>query len=213
MHLEKQSKILIVLVLLVAVAALWYVKQDRQGRITIGKPEAPAAGADREGTDVNAGGEEQNQNTAGGEPAGEEADAAAAGPGLDPESWDLESSRDFFVEYRMQRERVRANEIEMLERMIENPNISPEGKKKAEAQLLSLTATMEEELLVENMLKAQGYKDVIIFTKEGQASVVVQAVKLNEEQFLQIAETVSNATGVRMENIAVLEHGSIPGKE
>ena len=69
----------------------------------------------------------------------------------------MENSRDFFVEYRLQRDRVRASEIEMLERMIENPNISPEGKKKAEAQLLALTAAMEEELLVENMLKAEGY--------------------------------------------------------
>ncbi|NLN07177.1 MAG: SpoIIIAH-like family protein [Firmicutes bacterium] len=211
MRLENQRKLLLILVLLVAVVALWYVKQNREGRIIIGKPPvAPAEGADREETDVLDGGETQNRDAAGEEVAGEE---AAAGSGLDPENWDLESSRDFFVEYRLQRDRVRASEIEMLERMIENPNISPEGKKKAEAQLLALTAAMEEELLVENMLKAQGYKEAIIFKKDGQASVVVQAVKLNEEQFLQIAETVSNATGVRMENIAVLEHGGIPDKE
>ena len=47
MRLENQRKLLLILVLLVAVVALWYVKQNREGRIIIGKP--PVAGSKRVG--------------------------------------------------------------------------------------------------------------------------------------------------------------------
>lgn len=123
-----------------------------------------------------------------------------------PENWDLDQFKAFFVEYRLQRDRVRASEVEMLNQMIDNPNISPEGKKQAEEQLLTLIEVMEKELLVENMLKAQGYKDAVFFYRGTIANVVVQAESLNEQEFMQIAEMVSSTTGVAMEHVTVVEH-------
>jgi stage III sporulation protein AH len=124
----------------------------------------------------------------------------------EPESWDLDQFKAFFVEYRLQRDRVRANEVEMLNQMIDNPSISAEGKKEAEQQLLNLIGMMEKELLVENMLKAQGYKDAVFFYRNAMANVVVQSDKLSEREFMQIAEMVSGATGVKMEEVTVVEH-------
>ena len=96
----------------------------------------------------------------------------------------------------------------MLNQMIENPEISAEGKKKAEEQLLALIELMEKELMIESMLKAQGYKDVVFFMRDGQVNVVVAAVALGEEEFMQIAEAVSTAAGVSLENISVTEHST-----
>lgn len=127
---------------------------------------------------------------------------------VDPGNWDLDQFQAFFVEYRLQRDRVRANEVEMLTQMIDNANVSPEAKKQAEEQYLALIKLMEQELLVENMLKAHGYKDAIFFLKEGSVNVVVQADSIGEKEFLQIAEMVSSVTGVAMDKIAVTEHNN-----
>lgn len=120
---------------------------------------------------------------------------------LEPEEYEA-----FFVEYRLERDRVRSKELEMLNGMIVNPDISQEGKKQAEAQLLSLVETMEKELLVENMLKAHGFADAVFFYRGRMTNVVVQAENLLDQEFLQIAEMVSGVTGVEMEEVKVVEH-------
>ncbi|MBS3983705.1 MAG: SpoIIIAH-like family protein [Dethiobacter sp.] len=123
-----------------------------------------------------------------------------------PGNLELEEYAAFFVEYRLQRDRVRGKELEMLNGMIGNPDISQEGKKQAEAQLLALVETMEKELLVENMLKAHGFADAVFFYRGRMTNVVVQAENLKDQEFLQIAEMVSGVTGVEMEEVTVVEH-------
>ncbi|EEG78330.1 SpoIIIAH-like family protein [Dethiobacter alkaliphilus] len=127
-------------------------------------------------------------------------------PEPDLENWNIEDFKAFFVEYRLQRDRVRGKEQEMLNQMIDNPNVSEEAKKQAEEQMLKLIDMMEKELLVENMLKAHGFKDAIFFYRDDMVNVVIQAENLSEEEFLQIAEMVSSATGVGIERISVTEH-------
>jgi stage III sporulation protein AH len=131
-------------------------------------------------------------------------DTADPDPNLD--GWDLNDFKAFFVEYRLQRDRVRTSEVEMLNQMVDNTNISEEGKKQAEEQLLALIDMMEKELLVENMLKAHGFKDAVFFYRGNVANVVVQAEELTEQEFMQIVEMVSSATGVSMEHVTVVEH-------
>jgi len=112
----------------------------------------------------------------------------------------------FFVDYRLQRDRIRAREMEMLNQIIENEKISAEGKKQAEQQLLSLIALMEKELLVENMVRAKGYPEAVFFYRDGLANVVVEAENISEREAVQLAEMVSGLAGVKMEEVAVVEH-------
>ncbi|NLM52542.1 MAG: SpoIIIAH-like family protein [Firmicutes bacterium] len=197
MSFETTKRLTTVIILILAVAAIWYVKQIGDDRISITGPDT-----EKIQEVINQDGEEEIIIQEEGE--SEETNLLD----LNPENWDLETSETFFVEYRMQRERVRASEIEMLNQMIENPEISAEGKKKAEEQLLAMVELMEKELMIENMLKAQGYKDAVFFMKDGQVNVVVAAVALGEEEFMQIAEAVSTAAGVNLENISVIEHSA-----
>lgn len=138
----------------------------------------------------------------------------AAEPGMAPVSPIPEQKvpaaggASFFVEYRLQRDQTRARETEMLNQIIENEKISEEGKKQAEQQLLSLIALMEKELLVENMVKAKGYREAVFFYRDGLANVVVAAESLSEREVVQLAEMVSGLAGIRMEEVAVVERGN-----
>lgn len=110
----------------------------------------------------------------------------------------------YYVEYRMQRDRVRAQEIELLKDIINSPTASSEAKQNAESQLISQGSKMEQELMLENMIKAKGFEDVVFFFKDGIANVVVKAEEISDAEFFQIAEAAAKITEESLENIMVI---------
>lgn len=129
-------------------------------------------------------------------------------PGMFEESknlGDIETAEStFFPEYRMKRDRVRSQEIEMLKDIINNSQASEEGKRVAEQKLISLVSQMELELMVENMIKSKGFEDVIFLCEDGLVNVVVKVDELTEAEFLQIVEITSKLTEENIENIMVI---------
>ena len=118
--------------------------------------------------------------------------------------WGYDEGGAFFVEYRLQRDRVRAQEMEMLEEILNNPNASATAKEEAENMLIELVKLMEQELLIENMIKAQGYEDAVFFYRNRVATVMVKKQELSEREFVQITETVAGVAGVDKEEIQVI---------
>jgi len=118
--------------------------------------------------------------------------------------WELDESGAFFVEYRLKRDRVRDQEIEMLNQVMDNPHSSEEAKQEAENKLLSIIDLMELELTVENMIRAQGYDDAVFFFRNQIATVLVKKEQLTESEFIQIAEIVAAAVGVEREDVQVI---------
>ncbi len=120
------------------------------------------------------------------------------------DDWGFDQSGAFFVEYRLQRQRIRDQEVEMLQEVLNNPNSSQEGKEEAEHLLFEIIKLMEQELLVENMIKAQGYEDAIFFYRNRVATVMIKQKELSERQFLQIAESVAGLLGIERESVQVI---------
>ena len=106
-----------------------------------------------------------------------------------------------FVNYRLQRERTVHR---VLQSLLDNPNAGASAKEEAEKMLLDIVQLREQELLVENMVRAQGYEDAVFFYHDEVATVLVKHKGLDEKSFIQIAETVSAAVGVERENIQVM---------
>jgi stage III sporulation protein AH len=122
------------------------------------------------------------------------------------DDWQLEEADAFYVEYRLQRDRVRSQEMETLIDLINNPNVTADGKARAEDQLLRLVDMMEKELLVENLVKAQGFRDAIFFLRGNKAHLVIKAKNLNQAQFAQLSEMVSIVAGIGMEDVVIIEN-------
>lgn len=123
----------------------------------------------------------------------------------DPSRWEFDDPQSFFLEYRLERDRVRGQELEMLNEIINNPQVGEEARREAEQQVLYLVELMEKELIIENMLKAQGYKDALLFSRKGVSTVMVQSEKLDEEDFLRISEMVAAVTGTSREQVQVIQ--------
>jgi stage III sporulation protein AH len=140
-------------------------------------------------------------------PPQEEGDVEEDTLGDEPVDWDSEGQGQFFVEFRLERERVRSRELDTLQQLINNPNVSKEAKTEAENKLLALQEKMEMELLVENAIKAQGFKNAILILQEDGALVIVDAPELSSQQVLLIAQIASQATGLRASQINISAQG------
>ncbi len=111
---------------------------------------------------------------------------------------------NFFIEYRLERERTRGQQVELLREIINDPNTDAETRQKAQEDLYTITHNIGKEMEIENLIRAKGFRDAVVLTKEQGATVVVQAESLTTEQAARIAEIVSRNTGISLNNIVII---------
>jgi stage III sporulation protein AH len=78
---------------------------------------------------------------------------------IPPENMTL-SADDFFAEYRVERERVRGRQIEMLREVLNSP-VMKEAQPEAALELINISAKMEKELQTEGIIKSNGFDDCV----------------------------------------------------
>ncbi|MCL6610972.1 MAG: SpoIIIAH-like family protein [Peptococcaceae bacterium] len=128
---------------------------------------------------------------------GREAEVPAAG--------EAEAGREgFFVEYRLQRERARGRQIEVLKEIINSPSSAQDIRQTAQEQLLGISRSAAEETRVENLLKARGYRDAVVCVDQKGVSVVVDSRGFSHEEEAKIIDLVSRETGFGEQGIIVI---------
>lgn len=135
-------------------------------------------------------------------------DAMEIFPRDDYEDWKIDGEKEFFVEYKLQRDRIRAKAIEELNQLMDKPDVSQDVREKAENELLELIDVMEKEMVIENLIKAHGFDDAIFFHSRDNATVVIKADSLSETEVYQITEIVSDKLGINMNDVKVIEKGN-----
>lgn len=114
------------------------------------------------------------------------------------------SGEEFFIEYRLERDRVRSQEIQMLREVINNPNSSAQVRNEAQQRLIRLTEYMEQEMQLEALLQAKGYTDACVFIQPTAVHVIVRAHELKEEELNRIGELVGRTSGRKMEEVVII---------
>lgn len=110
----------------------------------------------------------------------------------------------FFSEYRLERDRVRGQQVDNLREIVNNPKSVVETVREAQKRLLSLNENLTKELLVENMLKAKNYNDAIVFLQEGAVTVIVQARELSQQDITKISDLVARTTGKSAQDMVII---------
>lgn len=121
----------------------------------------------------------------------------------------LPQGSEFFVEYRLDRERSRGKQLELLDNIVENPNSVAETRQEAQQKILQITNYLDQELQLENLIKAKGFKDAVIFIQPQSVSVVVNQQEFSREEIAQIADLVTTITSQSIENIYIIPNGDI----
>jgi hypothetical protein len=109
---------------------------------------------------------------------------------------------DFFIEFRLDREKTHKEQVDMIKAVMNDSKASKEARDAAHAQYLFLVDTMGKELKVEGLLKAKGW-DSLVFLSPDACTVAVRAESLGERDVAQIGEAVKKVTKLGLEKITV----------
>ena len=60
-------------------------------------------------------------------------------------------------------------------------------------------------MIVENLIKAKGFEDAVIFLSNDIANVVVKATGLKQNEVAQITDIVTKTTGINLDKITIIE--------
>lgn len=114
--------------------------------------------------------------------------------------------KDFFVEYRLERDKIRSEQVNLLREMINNPNSNQNLKSRAQDKLLKLTESLEREMEIESLIRARGYKDAIAFIHQNSADIIVATkAGLKKKDVAKIGDIVAKTTGLSLEDITIIE--------
>ncbi len=114
---------------------------------------------------------------------------------------------DFFKDFRVQRETARADEIALLDSIVQRENAPEDSVKKADERRIELTRFTEQERAIEKLLVAKGFEDAAAFVQEGTATIVVKKEKLTDEEIARILEMAMRQTGQEASNIKIIPAG------
>lgn len=113
-------------------------------------------------------------------------------------------NENFFVDYRLDREKSRGRQVEILEAIVNNPSTATETRKSAQEQLIQISGNISKEVRVENLLRAKGYQDAVVCLDQRGATVVMESQGLTPSEEAGLIDMVSKETGFGEQGIVII---------
>lgn len=121
------------------------------------------------------------------------------------ERYSINGDSDFYINYRLEREKVRARQLELLQGVIDDENTTDEVRKSAQEQVLAEAEATSSELMLESILAARYGGECAVFMQNGKVNVVLNAdERMSDSEAEKIAALVDNYTDVGLENVVVV---------
>ncbi|MEN6566850.1 MAG: SpoIIIAH-like family protein [Veillonellales bacterium] len=109
---------------------------------------------------------------------------------------------DFFIEYRLERDKARSEKSDLLREIIKNSK-TDNAREKAQETILKMVLEKQQETELESLIKTKGYSDALVFIKDNSVSAVVKTDSLSREEVVQVADVISRVSGCKAENITI----------
>lgn len=111
---------------------------------------------------------------------------------------------EFFVEYRLERDRTRSQQIDLLREIVNNQNSAQETRGEANRRLLAISQAIDIEMRLENLIKAENFKDAVVFMQDKSVTIIVQTPVLTPVDKNKLTEIAVRATGLSGESVTVI---------
>lgn len=116
---------------------------------------------------------------------------------------------EFFVDYKIERDQSRSQHVAMLENITKEKDSDKDTKTMAQQEVINLVKLSEQEMVIENLIRAKGFNDAIVFIHDGYVNVVVDAKQLTTSQAAQIQNIVNKESGVELGKISIATNNSV----
>jgi len=120
---------------------------------------------------------------------------------------EMSVSSSFFLDYRLERDATRAENIETLKEITSSEVSSEESIKEANEVMIELVRLSEDEMQLENMILSKGYEDCVVFLHDDYVNVLVKTDSLSSSQAVQIQDIVSKQCDVPLSQIYIASTG------
>ena len=117
------------------------------------------------------------------------------------------STQKYFEETRLSRQKSRDEALDVLQKTLKNSKLSDSEKTKATEELSQIIKNITTESDIENLVKAKGFTDCVVFINGEKVSVAVQVSKgdLNKQNVVQIRDIVLGKANVKPQDIIIIE--------
>lgn len=113
------------------------------------------------------------------------------------------TGEDYFLSCKNNRETVRSKSIELLKSIVDNPSSTQDAKDKAQAQMLDISSNIEAEGNIENLIKAKGFENAVVFINDGCVTVTVKSDGLTASETAKIKDIILGE--IKNNNIKIVE--------
>ena len=114
-------------------------------------------------------------------------------------------SKNYFIEQRLARDKLRAGLIERLNGIVNNDNTNNEMRTNAQNKIIKIGDVSEKELTIEGLIKAKGFEEVLVFITDENAKIVVSKEELLEQDIVKILDIVMDETDLDTSNIKIMK--------
>ena len=131
--------------------------------------------------------------------------AAEGSEGSDSSSIQTAEGSEYFVSARLTREQSRQEALDVLKDVLSDVKVDEAAQTEAIAASAKIAESIELEAKAENLIKAKGFADCMVYLDEDKANVVVQADELVESQVMQIKDIVASTAKISAANITIVQ--------
>lgn len=124
---------------------------------------------------------------------------------VEGQSENAEEGEAYFAEAKLSRTKSRDQAVEALKTMLADANLTTEEQLALTQQATELAETIELEGKMENLIKAKGIADCMVYYDGETADVIVGGAELEDTQVAQILDIVVGETELEAQNISVIE--------
>lgn len=111
----------------------------------------------------------------------------------------------FFVEAKMSRQKARDEAVETLAMMLQDANLETDQRAELAMKAAELANSIEVEGKIENLIKAKGFADVMVYYDTERADVILKTPGLEVAEAAQIKDIILKETDILPENISIVE--------
>ena len=113
------------------------------------------------------------------------------------------STDEYFIQSRLEREKMYSQMIESYQKILESSSISDEQKSISQNEINNINKIKNALMISENLIKTKGFKDVIIFVNDKSINAIVKDEELTTEEIAQIQNIITRELGSEIENIHI----------
>jgi stage III sporulation protein AH len=119
-----------------------------------------------------------------------------------PEPSVASGSTDFFTDYRLERDKLRSEQSDLLREAMRLAK-SDEARQRAQQEMLRIIRDKQQETDMENLIRANGFADALVFVRDNSVSAVVRSTTLSRNEAMKVADVISRVCGVKAEDITI----------